>query len=97
MLSNQKKRTLYDRVGHEAFLNNEAPVDSKEEYSDDFDFLFADLFHDNDDDPFVEEPYFHWSFYQTAEDVGTRLQYDTSEDPFFSVYFGDNEDDALYY
>lgn len=97
MLSNQKKRSVYDSLGHEAFLNNDGSVDPRDEYSDDFSFSFADLFYDIDVDLFAEEPYFHWSFQQTGDDVGAGIHYDTIKDPVFSSYFGvDNEDDDLY-
>lgn len=87
------KRSLYDSIGHEAFLNNEASVDPKGGYSDDYHFRFEDLFHDMDVESFVEESYFHWSFQQAGEDVGA----DGIEDPFFCTYFGgDREDDHLF-
>lgn len=92
MLSNQKKRGLYDSVGHEAFLNKDASVDPMDESSEVFSFMFADLFHDTDADPFVEEPYFHWSFQQTGEGAGTVFQYDGIEDPVFSISFGDDNE-----
>lgn len=96
MLSNQK-RSVYDSLGHEAFLNNDAPVDPRDEYSDDFSFSFADLYHNIDVDLFAEEPYFHWSFQQTRDNVGAGIHYDSIKDPVFSSYFGvDNEDDGLY-
>lgn len=97
MLSNQKKRDLYDSVGHEAFLNNAASVDPMDESSEVFSVMFADLFHDTNADPFVEEPYFHWSFQQTGGDVGTAFQYNGVRDPVFSIYFvDDNEGDDLF-
>lgn len=97
MLSNQKKRDLYDSVGHEAFLNDVASVDPMDESSEVFSVTFADLFHDTNVDPFVEEPYFHWSFQQTGEDVGTAFQYSGIEDPVFSIYFADdNKGDDLF-
>ncbi|KAF1391534.1 hypothetical protein PFLUV_G00043120 [Perca fluviatilis] len=93
VLSNKEKRRLYDSVGHEAFLKNEAPVDPEDEHDEtSFHFGFEDLFHDFDDSPFVEESYFHWSFHQDGEDENGPYEHYTYEGPGFSFYFGDEDE-----
>lgn len=94
VLSDKEKRRLYDSMGHEAFLKNDAPEDKPE---DGFDFSFADFFHDFDDGPFVREPFVHWSFHDDLQDENLPFQDYSFEEPIFSVYFGDeNEEEYLY-
>lgn len=82
-------------MGHDAFLRSEASGDPEEyEHDDDFYFSYADFFHDFDDDPFVEEPYFHWSVHENEEDEGAQYQHYSFEEPLFNMYFeGDDEED----
>lgn len=99
MLSNKEQRRLYDSVGHQAFLKKDASVDPDDEHGDYFHFTFADLFQDFDDSPFLEEPYFHWSFHHIGEDEDEDSPYEGHifMEPAYSVYFGDdNEEDHLY-
>ncbi|XP_070707165.1 dnaJ homolog subfamily B member 9-like [Pempheris klunzingeri] len=102
VLSNKEKRRLYDSVGHEAFLSDEASVDPEDEQETSFHFShngFADLFHDFDDSPFVEETHFHWIFQPDAEDEDGLYEHYSFEKPGFSFYFGDedeNEEEHYY-
>ncbi|XP_041836001.1 dnaJ homolog subfamily B member 9-like [Melanotaenia boesemani] len=93
VLSDKEKRRLYDHMGHEAFLQKEASVDPDDEDETSFPFSFSDFFRDFDDDPFVEEPHFHWSVLQEEE-------YFTSfEGPNFSFSFeyeDENEEETYY-
>ncbi|XP_034724945.1 dnaJ homolog subfamily B member 9 isoform X2 [Etheostoma cragini] len=96
VLSNKEKRKLYDSVGHDAFLKNEASEDEHAETSSHFGF--EDLFHVFDDSPFVEESYFHWSFPQDGEDENGPYEYYSFEGPGFSFYFdNDDENEENYY
>lgn len=99
VLSNKDKRRLYDSVGHEAFLKNEAFSDPEDEHETSFSFSFSDFFSVFDDGPFVEEPHFHWSFDQGMEDEDGQYEHYSFEGQEFSFYFGDvdeNEDVHLY-
>ncbi|XP_035517608.1 dnaJ homolog subfamily B member 9-like, partial [Morone saxatilis] len=93
VLSNKEKRRLYDSVGHDAFLNNDASVDPEDEQEGNFHFSFADVFHSFDDSPFAEEPYFQWSFHQDEEDEDGLYEHYTFGEPSFSFYFGDGDED----
>nr|XP_046239958.1 dnaJ homolog subfamily B member 9-like [Scatophagus argus] len=94
VISNKEKRRLYDSMGHEAFLKNDASVDPEDEHDRDFAFTFADLFHAFDDGPFVKESFFHWSFHQDGEDEGTPYEHYSFEGPGFSFYFGGGDEGA---
>ncbi|XP_031711204.1 dnaJ homolog subfamily B member 9-like [Anarrhichthys ocellatus] len=97
VLSNKEKRKLYDFVGHEAFLNDEASVDQDHEHETmSFHFGFEDLF---DDSPFVEEPFLHWTFAQDGEDENGLYNHYGVEDNGHSFYFADDEEeeDEYYY
>ncbi|XP_019736785.1 dnaJ homolog subfamily B member 9 [Hippocampus comes] len=61
LLCNKKKRRLYDILGHDAFLKNEASVDSMEDDKESFFVNFQDL------DGLDEMP-FRWSFTHDGED-----------------------------
>lgn len=87
VLSDSDKRRQYDLVGHEAFLNNEASVDSDYDHED-FHF-FSDVFDDYDE----EETDFHWSFHQDVDDQHTQFSFDGVE---FSFHFDDNEEEHFY-
>lgn len=67
MLSKKENRRLYDSLGHDAFLKNEAG-DTEDEPEPNFHFSFSDFFHDFDDSPFGEGAHFQWSFPQDWED-----------------------------
>lgn len=98
VLSNKEKRRLYDGVGHEAFLKEEASVDPEDAHEANFPFSFADFFQGFDDSPFVEEPYFHWSFHQDGEDEDGPYKQYSFEEPGFGFYFGDgDENEEEYY
>lgn len=94
MLSNKERRRLYDSVGDEAFLEDEASADPEDEHESNFfhHHSFADLFHDFDDSPFMEEPNFHWSFQHDGEDEDGSYEYYSFEDPGFSFYFVDGDE-----
>lgn len=93
VLSNKEKRRLYDSVGHEPFLKNEASDESEDEDEASFPFSFADLFHDLDHSPFAEESYFHWSFPQDGENEDGPYEHYSFAEPVFSFYFGDGDED----
>ncbi len=97
VLSNKEKRRLYDSVGHEAFLKDEAPVDPEDAHEASFHFSFADFFHDFDDGPFVEEPHFHWSFHPDGEDEDGPYKHYSFEEPGFGFYFGDGDENEEEY
>ncbi|KAI3370188.1 hypothetical protein L3Q82_024966 [Scortum barcoo] len=84
VLSNKEKRRLYDSVGHEAFLKDQASVEPEDAHEANFPFSFSDFFHDFDDSPFVEESYFQWSFHQD--------EHYYFEEPGFDFYFGDGDE-----
>lgn len=93
VLSDKERRRLYDNMGHEAFLQTEISVDPEDEDEDDagFHFSFSDYFQDFDDDPFGEEPHFHWSFLQEEDD------FNPFDGPNFSFNFefdDENEEEA---
>ncbi|KAM4613903.1 dnaJ homolog subfamily B member 9 [Polymixia lowei] len=72
VLSNKEKRRQYDMLGHDAFLQNEQDSFKPEaEHGTSFFFPFDidELFHDLnlDDDLFLEEPHYRWSFPMAAE------------------------------
>ncbi|XP_034079820.1 dnaJ homolog subfamily B member 9-like [Gymnodraco acuticeps] len=99
VLSNKEKRRLYDRVGHEAFLKEEASVDPEDEDETSFHFNFEDLFHDFNDSPFVEESHFQWSFHQDGEEEDGPYEQYSFVGPGFNFYVGDddeNEEDFYY-
>lgn len=93
VLSNKEQRRLYDRVGHKAFLKNEEPLDSDDDYQTNFHFGFPDFFHDFDDSPFGGE----WRFHQEEED-GHYGHY-SFERQKFTFFFGDADEyeDEYYY
>ncbi|XP_076612886.1 dnaJ homolog subfamily B member 9-like [Chaetodon auriga] len=93
VLSNREKRRLYDSMGHEAFVKNEASEESEDENEASFHFSFADIFHDFDHIPFAEEPYFQWSFYQDGETEDGPYEHYSFAEPGFSFYFGDGDED----
>ncbi|XP_008305219.1 dnaJ homolog subfamily B member 9-like [Stegastes partitus] len=97
VLSNKDKRRLYDSVGHEAFLQNEASADQEDEYETSFSFRFSDVFSVFDDGPFVEEPHFHWSFDQAMEDEDAQFEHYSFDGPEFSFYFGDEDENEDHY
>ncbi|KAK9529150.1 hypothetical protein VZT92_013264 [Zoarces viviparus] len=97
VLSNKEKRKLYDVMGHEAFLKDEASVDQDDEHETSFHFGFEDFFHDFDDSPFVEETFFHWTFAQDGEDENGIFNHYGVEEHGHSFYFVDEEDDDHYY
>lgn len=99
VLSNKEKRRLYDSEGHEAFLKNDGSVEPEDDHETGFPFGFEDLFHDFDDSPFIEEPYFHWSFHQDGEDDAAPYEHYSFEGPGSSFFFvdGDEDEEDLYY
>ncbi|XP_068576416.1 dnaJ homolog subfamily B member 9-like [Cebidichthys violaceus] len=97
VLSNKEKRKLYDFVGHEAFLNDEASVDQDDEHETSFPFGFEDLFRDFDDSPFIEEPFFHWTFSQDGEDENGLYNHYGVEEFGYSFYFDEEEEEDHYY
>lgn len=97
VLSNKEKRRLYDDVGHEAFLKNDASDYAEDEHEDGFHFMFADLFHDLDDGPFVEEQFYHWSFHENVEDERASYHTYSFEDHVFNVHFGDEYEEDHFF
>lgn len=57
VLSSSKDRKLYDRLGHEAFVKNEAGASPKEEGPN-----FDDIFHFFEEDMFEMDKDFMWTF-----------------------------------
>lgn len=88
VLSNKEKRRLYDSVGHETFLNSDAPGEPEDDDDMGFFFNIEDILHDFDGSPFAEQPYFHWSFHQDGDDEAGY----SFEDPNFGFYFGDGDE-----
>ncbi|XP_068451157.1 dnaJ homolog subfamily B member 9-like [Clinocottus analis] len=98
VLSNKEKRRLYDSVGHEAFLKDEAFVHPEDEHETSFPFGFEDFFHDFDNSPFMEEESFgHWTFSQDGWNEDDQFQHDNVEEPGFSFYFVDDEEEGPHY
>lgn len=95
VLSDKKKRRLYDSVGHEAFLENHASLEDEEETN--FHFSFSDFFHGFHDSPFMDEPHIHWSFLQEEEEEDIQYKHYSFEDSTFSFYFDDENEDGHYY
>ncbi|XP_016534158.1 dnaJ homolog subfamily B member 9-like isoform X1 [Poecilia formosa] len=101
VLSDKKKRRLYDSVGHEAFLENQASFEDEDEDEDEtsFHFSFSDFFQDFHDGAFMDEPHIHWSFFQEEEE-GEEYIHDghySSEESTFSFYFDDENEEEHYY
>ncbi|XP_071374351.1 dnaJ homolog subfamily B member 9 [Centroberyx affinis] len=98
VLSNKEKRRQYDQLGHEAFLQNESDFNPEAEHETSFfDFgNFENLFLNLhlDDDPFLEEPHYHWRFPLDLEDEDdTYEQYSFSGTDFFDpldVFYSEN-------
>ncbi|XP_029990752.1 dnaJ homolog subfamily B member 9-like [Sphaeramia orbicularis] len=93
VLSNKDNRRLYDRLGHEAFLKNGSPIDPEEEPDTSFHFDFADIFHDFEGSPFVEESHFMWSFPQDEEDDSGAYEHYSFHGPGFTFYHSDGDED----
>lgn len=92
MLSNKENRRLYDGLGHEAFLKNDASVDSEDEHETSFHFSFSDLFQDFDDSPFGDDTHFHWSFPQDWDDEEGPYEHFSFEGAGYHFYFGDGDE-----
>ncbi|XP_047438075.1 dnaJ homolog subfamily B member 9-like [Mugil cephalus] len=94
VLSNKERRRLYDSVGHEAFLNNEASVEEPDDVHEaNFHFSYSDFLHDfHDDSPFMEEPHFYWSSDQEVEYEDVQYSHYSFEGPAFSFHFGDADE-----
>lgn len=93
VLSDKKKKRLYDLVGHEAYLQTEAS-DPEGEPQNSFHWSFSDFF---DGHPFVDESSFHWSFIQVEEDA--RYKSYSFQESNINFYFEDmfeNEEDYYY-
>lgn len=102
MLSNKERRRLYDSVGHDAFLNEEASAEEPEDVHDThFHFSFPDFLRDfHNAGPFVEDPHFHWSFAQEEEEEEEEyVHYDhySFDGSSFSFHFGDVDEEEYYY
>ncbi|XP_054879762.1 dnaJ homolog subfamily B member 9-like [Poeciliopsis prolifica] len=99
VLSDKKKRRLYDSVGHEAFLENPDSFEDEDETS--FHFSFSDLFQDFHDIAFMDEPHIHWSFFQEEEEEEEEEYFHnrhySSEDSTFSFYFDDGNEEEHHY
>ncbi|XP_038144023.1 dnaJ homolog subfamily B member 9-like [Cyprinodon tularosa] len=98
VLSDKKKRRLYDNVGHEAFLENQASFEAEDEDDEtSFHFSFSDILQDFHDSPFLDEPRFHWSFLQEVEEEDFQNKHYSFEESTFSFYFDDENDGEHYY
>lgn len=98
VLSDKKKRRLYDNVGHEAFLENQASFEAEDDDDEtSFHFSFSDIFQDFHDSPFLDEPRFHWSFLQEVEEEDFQNKHYSFEESTFSFYFDDENDEEHYY
>lgn len=99
VLSDKKKRRLYDSVGHEAFLENQASFEDEVEDETSFHFSFSDLFQDFHDSAFMDEPQVHWSFFQEEEEEEEYIhdRHYSSEETAFSFYFDDGNEEEHYY
>ncbi|XP_017160534.1 dnaJ homolog subfamily B member 9-like isoform X2 [Poecilia reticulata] len=99
VLSDEKKRRLYDSVGHEAFLENQASFEDEDETS--FHFSFSDFFQNFHDSAFMDEPQVHWSFFQEEEEEEEEEyihdRHYSSEESTFSFYFDDGNEEEHYY
>ncbi|XP_017271185.1 dnaJ homolog subfamily B member 9 [Kryptolebias marmoratus] len=90
VLSNKKKRRLYDLVGHDAYLESEGSFEPEAEPQTSFQFSFSDSFHGFDESFFVDESHFHWSFLQKEEEEeNAPYERYSFEDPNVSFYFTD--------
>ncbi|XP_034023583.1 dnaJ homolog subfamily B member 9-like [Thalassophryne amazonica] len=97
VLSNKEKRRLYDHLGHEAYLKNEASQDPGDGQDPIFHFSFADLFENLHDDPFMEEPVFRWTFNQDGMDEENLQEHYIFQDssifePMDFMFFGDGDE-----
>lgn len=90
VLSDKRKRRLYDALGHEAFLKDEASVRPKDADETSFQFSFSDLFQDFADGSFGEESPSHQSSCQEWEDEDG---YYSSEGAGFSFYAGGGDEE----
>ncbi|CAK6955685.1 dnaJ homolog subfamily B member 9-like [Scomber scombrus] len=98
VLSKKEKRKLYDSLGHDTFLKNEASDDTEDEPEPSFHFSFADMFHDFDGSPFGEDAHFQWSFPQDWEDEEDSYERYNFEGPGHHFHFGDmNENEEGYH
>ncbi|XP_032405914.1 dnaJ homolog subfamily B member 9-like [Xiphophorus hellerii] len=103
VLSDKKKRRLYDSVGHEAFLENQASFEDEDEDEDEdetsFHFSFSDLFQDFHESAFMDEPHVQWSFFQEEEEEEEYIhdRHYSSEETAFSFYFDDGNEEEHYY
>ncbi|KAM4582688.1 dnaJ homolog subfamily B member 9-like [Fundulus diaphanus] len=96
VLSDKKKRRLYDSVGHEAFLENQASLESEDDDDDEagFHFSFSDFFQDFHDSPFMDEPHLHWSFLQDVEEEDVQYKRYSFEE---STFYFEDEYEGEYY
>ncbi|XP_034549508.1 dnaJ homolog subfamily B member 9-like [Notolabrus celidotus] len=93
VLSDKEKRKLYDNAGHAAFLQEEeASYNSEDRHESSFHFSFADFFNEFDENPFVEEEIFHWSFQQDWEDEGGSFEHFSFVEPGFSFFYEDGDE-----
>lgn len=94
VLSDKKKRSLYDLVGHETYLQTETSFDPEDKPQNSFHFSFSDFF---DGHLFVDESPSHWSFIRVEEDA--RYKRYSFQEPNINFYFEDifeNEEDYYY-
>ncbi|KAM4741790.1 dnaJ homolog subfamily B member 9-like isoform 1-T3 [Anableps anableps] len=95
VLSDKKKRRLYDSMGHEAFLKNQASFEDEDETG--FHSSFSDFFQNFHDSPFMDEPHIHWSFIQEEEEEDIQYKHYNFEESTFSFYFDDENEEGHYY
>ncbi|XP_012733591.2 dnaJ homolog subfamily B member 9 [Fundulus heteroclitus] len=97
VLSDKKKRRLYDSVGHEAFLENQASLEPEDDDDDDetsFHFSFSDFLQDFHDSAFMDEPHLHWSFLQDVEEEDVQYKRYSFEE---STFYFEDEYEGEYY
>lgn len=97
MLSTKEKRRRYDRVGHEAFLKDEASEDPEDELDTSFPFPLEDLFHNLDGNPFTEDTFFRGTFYPDGADMDGLNKHYIIEELDYSFYLGDEEEEEHYF
>ncbi|MEQ2309636.1 hypothetical protein AMECASPLE_000864 [Ameca splendens] len=97
VLSDKKKRWLYDSVGHEAFLENQESFEAEDDDENSFHFGFSDFFQDFYDASISDESPFHWSFLQEEEEEDIQYKHYSFGESTFSFLFDDENEEEHYY
>ncbi|XP_061584578.1 dnaJ homolog subfamily B member 9-like [Cololabis saira] len=92
VLNDKEKRKLYDRMGHEAFLENEAadPEENETSFFSSFSEFLVDLRHIL----LSGEPHTHWSLFQ--DEVPHEHYTAGTPDSFYFEDMDENEEEYLY-